>query len=375
MPTDDQTMNPTTPPTVPGATTTTPQPAASTPDPTTQPATTPQPAASSEDPIAFPNQQPTPSNTPGASTPDPSILTPNQPSTDAGNGSAPPADGGSDDSTVVTSTHVPEKYGGKKVIATIFSVLFIVGAVVAGVTLVQRQQLIEQQASSGSECQHAHDCILLDSPGNSGSFDAPQTIKYVDITDKDSHRYNPGQSDDGCRKVNISGRSLTWQKYGSGPSCKDVSNVQVWLGEEPTSIPSPNPTATPTPAGTSTATPTQVPGTTATPTPANTTTPTPGVSGISAQCNEVVVYDLQGNTLSQSDLSSLKAGDKVTFAVSGQTDSGTFTKARFTVNGTLLGETTTKNSKGEYVTEYTIPANTTTFKVKGEVYHSSLGWI
>jgi hypothetical protein len=287
--------------------------------------------------------------------------------------SVPPAGNiGSDDPSVVTSSHVPKKYGGQKVIATIFSILFIVGAVVAGVVLVQRQQLLEQEAASGSECQRAADCILLDNPGNSGSFNAPQTIKKVDITDQDVHTYNPGSNDDGCRRVNISGNSLTWERYGSGNTCKDVSNVQVWLGEEPT--PTTPPANTPTTAVTSGPTPTTPPGVTITATPIPSLTPTLPPQ-ISAKCNEVNAYDANGNPLSQSQLVQLSPGDSVLFAVSGQTSSGSFSKARFTVNGTQIGESTTQNTSGEYYFEYTIPDNVATFSVKGEVFHSSLGWI
>lgn len=44
------------------------------------------------------------------------------------------------------SSYVPQKYGGKKVIATIFSVLFIFASVFAGVLLVQRNQDLREHA-------------------------------------------------------------------------------------------------------------------------------------------------------------------------------------------------------------------------------------
>lgn len=270
---------------------------------------------------------------------------------------------------VVSAPHTPEKYGGKKVIATIFGVLLLVGAVAAGVTLVQRQQQLQQQAASGSECSHDPNCQLLDNPGNSGAYTAPRHIIYVDITDKDYHRYNPGDTDDGCRKVSIHDNFISWEKYGSGPNCKDVSNVQIWMGEEPT------PTVTPTPASTSTPTPTKPPSATNTPTPTSTPTPTLPPE-ISAECFNVVAYDINWHQLSVNDLSSLEAGDAVRFAVTGQASSGTFSKARFEVNSSSIGESNTQRpSSDEFYIEYEIPEGVSSFTVKGELYHSTLGWI
>ncbi len=261
----------------------------------------------------------------------------------------------------VTAPHAPKKYGGKKIIATIFGVLLLVGGVTAGVLLVQRQQQIAEEAASGKECQQSSSCILLESPGNSGTFNAPKRITHAFITAKDYHRFEPGQSDNGCYKVNIDNTYLSWEKYGPGPDCKDVSNIQVWLGEEELS-----------PTITTTLTPTQPPDTTATPTEAQPTQP----PQVSAKCLDVKAYDTQWNLLSQNDLNDLNSGDKVRFAVAGQASSGTFSKARFTVNGTSLGEATLKKpGSDEYYKEYTVPDGVTTFTVKGEVFHSELGWL
>lgn len=370
------------------------------------------------DPMFTPPQNSVPSVTQDAS-----VLTSQQPAviSDGGNQNTKPPASDGQSSSVVTSTHVPQKYGGKKIIATIFSVLLIVGAVAAGVTLVQRQQLIEQEASSGSACDQSPDCDLIDNAQNSGSKTVNRTILYVDITDQDSHKYNPGDSDDGCRKVSISGNTVSWQRYGSGPECKDISNIQIWMGGttvENTATPVPTiseehkikichvppgspqnsieievdesawreghdihnshsldfeikgdnnrcPPVTPTPKPTGTPMPTSE----------NTATPMPTLPPeISAKCNEVKAYDLEGNIMTPGQLSKLDPGDEVIFAVSGQASSGTFSKARFTVNNVLLGETDAENS-GEFYLEYTIPQSVTTFTVKGEVFHSSLGWI
>ena len=267
---------------------------------------------------------------------------------------------------VVTAPHAPKKYGGKKVIATIFGILLLVGGVAAGVILVQRQQQIAEKAASGKECQQSQDCVLLDNPGNSGSFTAPRPISYVKITAKDVHEYESGDTNDGCYHVVINGSFLSWNRVGEGPDCKDVSNVQVWMKEgeaTPTSTPTPEPTEVPeeTPTPTSKVTPTETPD-----------TPTE----VTAQCSDVKAYDEEWILLSSQDLSNLKKGDTVRFTVSGSTSSGTFDKARFTVNGTSLGETTKKKpGSNEFYVEYIVPAGVTTFTVKGEVHHSQLKWI
>jgi hypothetical protein len=74
-------------------------------------------------------------------------------------------------------------------------------------------------------------------------------------------------------------------------------------------------------------------------------------------------------------LSSLVAGDVVRFTVSGSSSSGSFSKARFTINGTLRPEVSMKRpSTDEFYDEYTIPEGVTTFTINAEIYHSSLGW-
>ena len=79
--------------------------------------------------------------------------------------------------------------------------------------------------------------------------------------------------------------------------------------------------------------------------------------------------------MSPSQLAQLDPGDTVIFAVSGTASSGTFTKARFAVNNTSIGEVTAKNANGEFYVEYEIPASISTFSVKGEVFHSNLDWL
>jgi hypothetical protein len=261
-------------------------------------------------------------------------------------------------------------------VATIFGVLLLIAGVAAGVLLVQRQQELREKAASGSECTQSTDCKLLDSPGNSGSFTAPRTIDHLFITARDYHRYDPPGTNDGCYNVIINGNSLTWNRVGDGPDCKDISNIQVWL----TGITIETPTPTAEPTSTVTLTPTQevTPSITltSTPTGAVTGSPTPTSEQTTASCSEVKVYSTNWVLLDSSDLAALKPGDVVRIAVSGTASAGTFTKARFIINGVTGAEVTSqKPATEEFYREYTIPDGVTNFSFNGEVFHSELGWL
>lgn len=94
-----------------------------------------------------------------------------------------------------------------------------------------------------------------------------------------------------------------------------------------------------------------------------------------AQCQNVKAYDTNWTQLTATQLKGLKAGDKVRFTVAGQASSGNFTKARFTINGTVRGEVTGKKpNTQEFFDEYTIPAGVTTFNITAQIYHETLGW-
>lgn len=270
-------------------------------------------------------------------------------------------------SVVTTTSQEPKKkIAGIKIIATIFGILLLIGGVAAGVYLVQRQQEIRERAASGSACNQHPDCILLDEPGNQGSYTANRSITYLFITAKDYHRFDAPGGDDGCYRVTINGNSLSWARYGSGPDCKDVSNIQIWLGTapSPTTIQSPTPT------------PTTPPGQTPTPTTRITSTPTPTLPPqVSAQCFDVKAYDTNWNLLTASELQNLEAGNRVRFAVAGTATSGFFDKAQFTINGTTRLEITSKKpGSDEFYDEYLIPTGVTTFTVSAKIHHSTLGW-
>ena len=106
-------------------------------------------------------------------------------------------------------------------------------------------------------------------------------------------------------------------------------------------------------------------------TPTATPSPTPGPA---PRCWNIKAYDTSWNQLSASQLSGLKAGDRVRFAVSGS-PANKIDKAKFKINGVDRPETSSKKpSTDEYYNEYTIPAGTTSFTINAKLHHVTLGW-
>jgi len=97
------------------------------------------------------------------------------------------------------------------------------------------------------------------------------------------------------------------------------------------------------------------------------------------QCTEVTVFDANNIELSREDLSSLKAGDLIKFAIRGSsTGDGTIDKGRFTINGEVQRQLSALRERGGrefYVMQYTIPEGVTEFTIKGELHHTILGWL
>jgi len=118
----------------------------------------------------------------------------------------------------------------------------------------------------------------------------------------------------------------------------------------------------------------QCTGGTPTPTPPPGATPTPTPTPPAAACTVVKAYDTNWNQLTAAQLSALTAGSVVRFTISG-TPAGQIDKARFTINGVLGSEVTTKKpGTDEYYTEYTIPAGIYSFTVTAQIHHLTLGW-
>ena len=100
-------------------------------------------------------------------------------------------------------------------------------------------------------------------------------------------------------------------------------------------------------------------------------------SEIAIKCHGVKAYSEDWTELSATDLSALKAGDKVRFSVSGSSSSGNFDKAQFTINGTARAEVQSKKpGSEEFYDEFTIPAGVQSFNVTAKVHHAGTDkWI
>jgi len=88
----------------------------------------------------------------------------------------------------------------------------------------------------------------------------------------------------------------------------------------------------------------------------------------SYQCRQIKAYDENDVEIATASLSTLKAGDIVRLAATGSGSASDYTAARFTINGTLLPETSLKmTSSNDYYVEYTIPANTSSFDISAQL--------
>lgn len=276
---------------------------------------------------------------------------------------------------------LPEK---RSIITSTFILIMLAGAVVAGVILVQREQDIRNKAASGSACDQSPDCYKKDDPGDSGSYSDSQgrNVDYFEITHQGRVRFDSsGTDENGCYEVNISGSSVSWNRLQNTNVCKDISNIQVWFTNQ---TPEPSAEVSPSPSIEPSSEPSVPPSATASPTSSPTTSPTSSPSSdpsvppepITASCLDVKVFDTQWNRILSSNFDTLEAGDVIRFSVGGSATDGTFSKARFIVNGASIGETSLiRPGTDEFYIEYAIPANIDQLSVKGEVLHSVLGWL
>jgi hypothetical protein len=100
-------------------------------------------------------------------------------------------------------------------------------------------------------------------------------------------------------------------------------------------------------------------------------TPTPGV-GLRASCLLIRIFDADWNDIT-SQLSSLKAGDTIRFTVSGTTSSGNIDKARFRINSPTWRTDVVAKRPGtnDFYDEYTIPEGVTSFTINAQLHHTS----
>ena len=250
---------------------------------------------------------------------------------------------------IISNENKPKKKIGGKTIATILGILLLLGGVGTGVFLLNQQQDVKTKAGAccsptGGEyqitCGPGYCCVHS---GDSACMDQPEPGYACKPCGGGTEICSDGIDNDGDGKVDCVDPDCTNNSF-----CKNPTNP-------------PNPTNTPNP-----------PGPTNTPLP-----PTPtGTPVINYQCLNIKAYDTNWNLLTIDDLSNLQEGDKVRFTVAGTATSGTFDKAKFTINSVDQPETTAKKpSSEEFYSEHTIPAGITTFTIDAQIHHSTQGWI
>lgn len=105
---------------------------------------------------------------------------------------------------------------------------------------------------------------------------------------------------------------------------------------------------------------------------------------ITAQCQNIKAYGETWTLLTDTQLSALKAGNKVNFCVMGvatgsSSDVGpaigsAFDRAKLTINSVEQPEITTRPNEFGFCQLYTIPTGTQTFNVSAQIHHNTLGW-
>ena len=114
-----------------------------------------------------------------------------------------------------------------------------------------------------------------------------------------------------------------------------------------------------------------------TPRPSQPPPPNTPTTSQTAQCLDVKAYTPAWVAHTTTTLQNLKPNDTVYFCARGSTNIGSFSKAQFTINGTLRPETTIARpgTVNEFCDLYTIPSSTYSFNVTAQIYHVTLGWI
>lgn len=420
---------------------------------TPSPATQDRPAPSGQTPQAQPKTPSAPPTTPQEPTgPPPPIDTgaadiPPLPPPAAGapwSEGAPPTPetpgepGGGDIPPVISTSGKPKKkFGGKKVIATILGILFLVGGIGAGVILVQRQQDIRERAKVIGECQNDTDCP-------SGYYcETGGPITYCEIKSTPAPTAPPPECffDDDCRvgeecirgecsplpppptpapqptatpvgaaqctrvgliSSDVNAASITVTQAMLNECKNNCSDGRLWVASyecdgvnlsggcqdngkvesdnasvgQTFSVSSPSCGSIQIDVGCKNDSGTWGSVAFVSKSAAEAcSTPAPPPSGISAQCLNIQAFDTDWNKLAASDLASLNPGDKVRFTVSGTTTSGSINKARFIINGVTRPEVIQKRpGTQEFYDEYTIPEGLTSFTIKSQLNHSSIGW-
>jgi hypothetical protein len=88
--------------------------------------------------------------------------------------------------------------------------------------------VVLEEDTGSSQCEQSGVCAVL--PGlNEATYTSSEPIAtFVIKAGREYHMFSSGLTDDGCYLVEISGNTVSWQKYAGGRDCKDVSHGQAW---------------------------------------------------------------------------------------------------------------------------------------------------
>lgn len=328
-------------------------------------------------PMVPPAQNTTDQNTPsqtGTSSPSGDILNPTITNNTLG------------DQTIISTPAPKKKFAGGKIIATILGLFLVVGGIGAGVYLSSQNQNPNKFAANGDCTTRAYfNTVYTDSNGdNSGScklstitFDSNNIAcdgsgitcdQYLDQLTQSTgvQKVYGGCYSDIAACTNPNGQSASFRFFFDGTKCistnhrynsQDIDVDDINHKTCLQSLAQYQPNAK------------QVCYTSK---PACQTD-----NGLlnSASCQNIKAYGFSWTQLTSSELSSLKTGNSVIFCATGSASSGSFDKARFTINNNQLAETTlVRPSSSDFCQQYTIPNGTTSFKVTAQLHHATLGW-
>ena len=115
---------------------------------------------------------------------------------------------------------------------TILGIILLVGAVGAGVYLAQQDTEVREKASE-EICVESQNCIVIENPGDAGSYQVDGIIYSVFLTDEQVRAFDHTVTEDGCYQVVIEEDSVNWQKIGTSAECDELVNIQIWATELP----------------------------------------------------------------------------------------------------------------------------------------------
>lgn len=246
---------------------------------------------------------------------------------------------------IVTTNGQKKKFAGGKFIATILGLFLLIGGIGAGVYLVGQNQNIKEKAWIPKEADLTNNSSYIgDNP------DAVKTNKNskkeLDNEESSSSQTTTSQT------VKDTGGGIYNCGSGSAPECVGKKNGENSGGGKTCKIREDGKTCS------------------------SVKDEALADATSTAQCQNVKAYSGANFVLlTPESISMIKQGDPLHFCVTGSASSGSFDKARFTINGVAQSETTLiRPGSTDFCQSYTVPAGVTTFNVTAQIHHLTLGW-